>query len=90
MKDNVPCRTVLVHVKQFMKVIIALLIFAVGWHSGRISGVRKTRAALPSCFYIGRATSAPRPYGCDSKEGIDIGFDNIDGGGIYVSLERWK
>ena len=66
---------------------IACILFAAGY----LVGFRMARRSLPSCLYVNRPNTALRgPFGCDYKEGVDVSAYGIEGGGFFVSLEKWK
>lgn len=55
------------------------------------AGYTRAKSELPSCIYIERPRGNDiKPFGYDGKEGVDVYADHISGGGIYVSLEKWK
>ncbi len=46
---------------------------------------------IPSCLYVDRpSANKVKPWGFDNKEGVDIHADLIAGGGVFVSLDKWK
>lgn len=72
-----------------------LLLFTLGCISGStISywyGYNESKDELPSCLYIMRPRcNNVKPLGYDRNEGVDWYCDDIEEGGIYVSLQRWK
>jgi hypothetical protein len=58
----------------------------IGIHLGRVD----MQSDLPSCLYLRRGYDSARPWGYDGKEGVDWFCTDIQGGGIYVSLAKWK
>ena len=56
--------------------------YAKGWNDAK--------AEIPSCLYVLRPATSPQPFGWDGKAGFDAHFDHIEGGGYYVSLQRWE
>ena len=65
--------------------------FASVYWMGIIRGKQKARSQIPSCLYLQRPSiNDVKPLGYDNKEGIDWHCDGIIGGGIFVSLEKWK
>lgn len=60
-------------------------------HGFYIIGYQQAKYEIPSCLYLNRPRhNTVRPWGYDNKEGMDWYCSQIDGGGIYVSLEKWK
>jgi len=59
-----------------------VLQYAKGWNDAK--------AEIPSCLYVLRPGTSPQPFGWDGKIGFDACCDRIDGGGYYVSLQRWE
>ena len=63
----------------------------IGYSKGFKDGAASVRNSLPSCLYINRPRENDiKPWGCDGKEGIDVTTDKIYGGGLFISLQKWK
>ena len=72
----------------FILVIVLGLLIAVYFLLNNYKG---RGIELPSALYINRPKDSDvRPWGCDGKEGVDIHADEIAGGGLFVSLHKWK
>ena len=55
------------------------------------AGYNEAKDELPSCLYLMRpAQCGVKPLGVDMKEGIDWYCSEIERGGYFVSLEKWK
>lgn len=76
-----------------MKLIFVVCVAAAvsGTLFGYQIGYRKAKDEIPSCLYLKRPRANDvKPWGYDGKEGIDWYCDDIFGGGLYVSLHKWK
>lgn len=66
---------------------ILMAMFWLGWLTGKHSALNK----IPSCIYIKRPSLGDiKPLGYDNRQGVDASFSDIQGGGYYISLEKWK
>lgn len=73
------------------RAIIPIITLIIGLKIGYLVGVKQTKDAMPSCLYLRRPQhNDVKPWGFDGKEGIDWYCDEIAGGGLYVSLQKWK
>ena len=71
-----------------MKLLFVLILV---FMAGFAVGYEQHKRELPSCLYLERPRAGNiKPWGCDGKEGIDWYYDEIEGGGLYVSLHEWK
>lgn len=72
-------------------VLMTIGIMKIRYKKGFEDGAASVRNSLPSCLYINRPKENDiKPWGCDGKEGIDVVPDKIHGGGLYISLHKWK
>ena len=69
------------------RALIAVIAACIGYEHGQTD----VRRSIPSCLLVNRPPSTNEPpWGYDGKVGVDIHGDEILGGGIYVSLAKWK
>lgn len=64
---------------------------AVMFYGGYAVGKYEALKPIPSCIYIKRPSLGEiKPLGYDNRQGVDADFTEIQGGGYYISLEKWK
>lgn len=79
------------NVNKKLPTIVLMALMAVGVGAGYRVGYAMAKREIPSCIYLQRPrTQDVKPLGYDGKEGVDWHCDRIEGGGLYVSLEKWK
>lgn len=88
--------------KRCLSGVLFILLFVVGIGTVLVGSNLKSEESyrrgwndavnqIPSCLYVDRpSANKVKPWGFDNKEGVDIRGDLIVGGGVFVSLDKWK